>query len=162
MNTSMPRALRGKVAIVNVQNFDDNLCFIYSILASKHYVSHKDHPYRPNKYKKYLKELNYEGIKMPMAVKDIDKFENMNNMIINIYACERDGSEIWPRRISKKRGKAINLIMIEDDGRYHYALIKDLNRLLRSPADCNHTRELLNSKPIPQSNPPGWGEHYNC
>ena len=78
---------------------------------------------------------------MPMAVKDIDKFENMNNMIINIYACERDGSEIWPRRISKKRGKAINLIMIEDDGRYHYALIKDLNRLLRSPADTN-TKEF--------------------
>ena len=62
-------------------------------------------------------------------------------MIINIYACESDGSEIWPRRISKKRGKAINLIMIEDDGRYHYALIKNLNRLLRTPADT-HTKEF--------------------
>ena len=29
-----PQGLLGKHAIVNVQNFDDNLCFIYSILAS--------------------------------------------------------------------------------------------------------------------------------
>ena len=136
-----PEGLRKKEAIINVQNVDDMLCFIYSILAFLHPVSYKDHPYRPNKYKKYLKELNYEGIKMPMAVKDIDKFEKINNLIINVYACERGGSEIWLRRISKKRGEAINLLMIEDDGRYHYALIKDLNRLLRSPADTN-TKEL--------------------
>merc|ERR1711954_584574 len=73
-----PQGLQGKHAIINVQNFDDNLCFIYSILAFLYPVSYKDHPYRSNKYKKYLKELNYEGIKMPTAVKDIFEFEKMN------------------------------------------------------------------------------------
>ena len=28
--------------------------------------------------------------------------------------------------------------------------------------NVRYTEELLNPKPIPQSNPTGWGEHYNC
>ena len=49
-----PVCLRGKKAVLNIQN-DDMLCFLYCILAFLHPVSYKDHPYRPNKYKKYLK-----------------------------------------------------------------------------------------------------------
>ena len=135
-----PEFLKGKYAIVNMQNFHDNLCFIYCILAFLYPAT--DNPQRVNHYKKHLHKLKYEGIKMPMAVKDIEKFEKMNNLIINVYACERGGSEIWLRRISKKRGKAINLLMIEDDGRYHYTLINDLNILLKSPADGGSTREF--------------------
>ena len=102
----------------------------------------QDHAYRPNKYKEYFKELNYKDIEMPMAVTDIDKFEKMNDLIINVYGCNEDGSEIYPRRISKKRGKAINLLMLENGEAYHYVLIKNLNGLLRSHADGNHTKEF--------------------
>ena len=77
------------MSTVNVQNFYDNLC---CILAFLYPATHN--PQRVNHYKKHLHKLNYEGIIMPMAVKDIDKFENMNNIIIDIYACESDGSEI--------------------------------------------------------------------
>ena len=128
-----------KKAIVNIQNFHDNLCFLYCILAFLYPARH--HKERVNHYRKHLHKLKYQGIKMPMAVKDIEKFEKMNNLTINVYACERGGSEIWIRRISKKRGEAINLLMIEDDGRYHYTLIKDLNRLLRSRGD-RYTKEF--------------------
>ena len=68
-----------------------------------------------------------------MAVKDIEKFEKINNLIINVYACQRNewgDYEIEIRRISKKSGEAINLLMIEDNGKYHYTLITDLNKLL--------------------------------
>ena len=81
---------------------------------------------------------------MPMDVKDIEKFEKMNNLTINVYACERDEwgkYQILIRRISKKRGEAINLLMIEDNARYHYTLIKDLNRLMRSRGD-RYTKEF--------------------
>ena len=59
-----PKAIEVKKAIVNIQN-KDQICFFYSILASKHPVSYKDHPQRVNKYKEYLKELNYKDIEMP-------------------------------------------------------------------------------------------------
>ena len=34
--------------------------------------------------------------------------------------------------------------------------------LLDMLALCLHKAELLNPKPMPQSNPPSWGEHCNC
>ena len=88
------------MALVNVQNEDQN-CFLYSILASIHPIKGRDHPCRPTKYDQYFSELNYKGIGMPMAVKDIDKFEKMNDLVINVYGCTEDGTQIWPRRISK-------------------------------------------------------------
>ena len=74
------------------------LCFLYCILASKHPAA--TNPKRVNKYKEYLKELNYKDIEMPMAVTDIDKFEKMNDLIINVYSCNEDVTEICPSRIS--------------------------------------------------------------
>ena len=75
-----------------------------------------------------------------MAVKDIDRFEKINNLTINVYGCNEDGNEIYPRRISNRRdNNAINLLMLENGAGYHYVLIKNLNGLLRSHADGNHT-----------------------
>ena len=107
-----PQSLVQKVALVNVQNKDQN-CFLYSILASLYPV--KQNAERVSKYKKYLDKLNYKGIEMPMAVKDIDKFEKMNDLVINVYGCTEDGTQIWPRRIIKRRDKeVINLLMLEN------------------------------------------------
>ena len=66
-----PVGLVSKKALVNVQNQDQN-CFLYSVLASL--FPNKNNPEKISSYKKYLPELKYQGIEMPMAVKDIDKF----------------------------------------------------------------------------------------
>ena len=87
----------------------------------------------------YFEELNYDDIKIPMAVTDIDEFERMNGLIINVYGCTEDGKEIYS---SKKRGNAINLLMLENGEAYHYVLIKILNGLFRSCADGNNTKEF--------------------
>ena len=67
---------------------------------------------RPNKCKEYFKEISCKDTEMPLAVTDIDKFEKKNDVIINIYGCSEDIYEKWPRRISKRTGKAINLLML--------------------------------------------------
>ena len=71
-----------------------------------------------------------------MAVKDIDKFEKQNNYVINVYGCDQNGGNIFPRRISKRRDqKSINLLMLENGEHYHYVLIKNLNKLLGKQGD---------------------------
>ena len=78
-----------------------------------------------------------------MAVKDIDKFEKMNDLVINVYGCTEDGTQIWPRRISKRRDKeAINLLMLESGNDYHYVLIKNLNRLLGKSSAVSNPKEF--------------------
>ena len=126
-----PKHLQKKRAIVNIDNSKENdeKCFLWSVVA--HLFPTEKHANRVFNYKKYLNQIEYGDIKMPMALKDIDKFEKLNNLIINVYGCTENGKEIWPRRISKKRGKeAINLLMLEDENRYHYVLIKNFDRLL--------------------------------
>ena len=131
-----PKSLQKKKAIVNINNSKENdeKCFLWSVLA--HLFPTEKDACRVSKYKKYINKIKYDGISMPMKLKDIDKFEKLNNLIINVYGCTENGKEIWPRRISKKRGKeAINLLMLEDGKRYHYVLIKSLNRLLGKGKD---------------------------
>ena len=79
-------------------------------ISFRNSVSYKDNAKRVNKYKEYLKELNYKDIEMPMAVTDIDRFEKMNNLTINIYGCNEDGTEIYPRWISEKRDKMLSIL----------------------------------------------------
>ena len=71
-----PKSLVKKMVIVNVQN-NDNLCFLYSILAQL-YCAGKD-PCRVSKYKQYLNTLKYDGIEMSIPVGDIDRFEKLKN-----------------------------------------------------------------------------------
>ena len=123
---------------MNIQN-EDMLCFLYCIIAFLHSVSHNKE--RVNNYKKHLHKLNYEGIKMPMAIKDIDKFERMNILTINVYGCSKDGGKIWPRRISKRRdNRAINLLMLNNGAGYHYNLIRHLNRLVGKGGSGTHSK----------------------
>ena len=86
-----PVCLVKKRAIVNIQN-EDMLCFLYCIIAFLYPVT--KHTERVKQYEKYLERLNYKDIEMPMAVAAIDNIEKMNYLIINIYGCNEDGSEI--------------------------------------------------------------------
>ena len=61
-------------SIINEQN-EDNECFKYAVLSTIHYDDiYKNHQ-RVSKYKNYQDELNFKGIKFPVSLKDIDKFE---------------------------------------------------------------------------------------
>ena len=131
-----PTRLANKKAIINVKNEDDR-CFEYSILASL-YPAKNNRPNRVSHYEEYLPKLKTNGIEMPMATKDIKKFEKMNPYRINVYSCNTDGTNIQPRQLSKSRDKnkkLINLLMLTQDGKYHYTLITNLNKLLGHRGD---------------------------
>merc|ERR1711954_177560 len=76
-----PSAIRVKKAVVNIQNFHDNLCFVYSILAFM-FLNENGNVSRVSTYKKYLDKLNYKDFEMPMAVDDIDRFEKKNGLVM--------------------------------------------------------------------------------
>jgi len=96
------------------------------------------HAERTSHYQPFLDELKTDGIKFPMKIQQIPKFENMNDLTINVYTTNKSGSDIWPVYISKRRGNnPINLLLLSDDEKYHYTLIKNFNGLLRKPKDHN-------------------------
>ena len=105
---------------------------------------------RTSSYPHFDTELKYDGINFPINLHDISKFEKLNNLSVNVYGIESDENsrrkEIVPLYSSqfKSNKRTIHLLMIgntvydfdeEDDKSnpvYHFALIKNLSRLVRS------------------------------
>ena len=62
---------------------------------------------------------------MPMRLQQIPKLKKMNNLTINVYMTDRTAEEKWPVYISKRRdNEAINLLLLSDNEKCHYTLIK--------------------------------------
>ena len=80
--------------------------------------------------------MNTDGIIFPLRLNKIPKFEKMNNLTINVYTANTTGKDKWPIYISKRRGDdPINLLLLSDEEKSHYTLIKNFNGLLRKPKD---------------------------
>ncbi|GBM49730.1 hypothetical protein AVEN_175949-1 [Araneus ventricosus] len=101
---SLPEKIQEKKAVINVQN-KDNKCFMWAVLSALHAV--EEHAERVSKYKAYESELNFKGIEFPVSLKDITKFEKLNNISVNVYDKNREGDS-------------------------HYSWIKNLSRLIGS------------------------------
>ena len=72
-----------------------------------------------------------EGLKFPVNLNNINKFENHNSSIsVNVFGYEQ---LIYPLRISEhnyKRESTVNLLLISDDTKQHYCWIKDICKLI--------------------------------
>ena len=87
--------------------------------------------------KKIEDHLDWSMMNFPINFNDIDKFEKKNNISINIIGLNDNGSYV-PMRPTKiiNAIKEIDLLLINDGEKWHYVVIKNLNRLLGS--QCNN------------------------
>ena len=97
----LPKWIKNKKAIVNIQN-KDQYCFLYSVLANLYPAN--DHKNLPSKYKEYFNKIDYSMLEFPVKIdSSIEKFEEANNLSINIYTLENN--LIVPIRISSNVDK---------------------------------------------------------
>ena len=123
----LPYWLARKKAIVNPHN-DDKECFKWSVIAAEN-VGMKD-PQRVSNLRKFTDNYDWSGLEFPVSIKDIGKFENRNNISVNVLAVE--GKDIYIHRKGRRMGREINLLMVSEDGINHYTSVKSLSRLLKS------------------------------
>ena len=126
---TLPKHIMLKRAVINVQS-EDNACFAWSVVAALHPT--QDHPARKSSYPHYSAILNFGDIEFPVALKDIRKFERLNNNIsINVYDIKKN--RFAPLQLSdEKKEKHVNLLYMQDnEGNVGYfMLIKNLSRLI--------------------------------
>ena len=83
------------------------------------------------KLRETSKDLNWEGMKFPVNLSDINKFKNHNSSIsVNVFGYEK---LVYHLRISEhnyKRESTVNLLLISDDTKQHYCWIKDISKLV--------------------------------
>ena len=131
----IPREIKLKKAVINVQSMD-NACFAWSVVAALHPAER--HADRESSYPHYTTVLNLQDIKFPVTLKDITKFERLNNVSINVYSVEeqKKALNVLPIRLTgDKREKHVNLLYMKDprdDNVGHFAWIKNLSRLIHN------------------------------
>ena len=124
----LPTELRNsKKGLINMKNEDEE-CFRWCHI--RHLNPQTKYPERIKKEdKKMINELNYDGIDFPLSQKHYNKVEKQNSIRINVFGYE-DGQP-FPINISKETFEdQMNLLLITEDEKKHYVLIKDFNAFM--------------------------------
>ena len=116
---------------------EDNECFKWCVTRALNPVE-RDSERVTQKLRKQSEELNWKGISFPREVDKIDRFEK-NKLFVSVDILYISGNEnIQPLRISNvEREHNINLLLIKQDEKKHYCLIKNMSRLLSSQVSKN-------------------------
>ena len=109
-------------SLMNIKN-DDQFCFLWCILA--HLCPVEDNKSGTSNYSMNFNKLNLEGLEFPMKVKDIPKFEKLNNLNVNVFELTR--TVLTPIHINKNYLQPqIDLLLFEN----HYCLLTKLHGLI--------------------------------
>jgi len=96
-------------------------------------------------YSHYMTVLNFDDIEFPMTLKNIGKFEHLNNMSINVYGIKEQ--KILPLQLANnKREKHVNLLYVQDprnDNIDHFTLINNLSRLVSSQLSKHNGKKYI-------------------
>ena len=127
----LPDWIMRKKAIINIRNTDDK-CFLWCVVRYLNPKPKNDD--RLSDLKEKESTLNTKGIKFPMKVRDIAKFEALNPSIpgINVFSVNENNKFYPLRKANRNPQETIDLFLYEKDGQSHYSLIKHFYRLFRS------------------------------
>lgn len=91
-----------------------------------------------NKYKRFENEFSFKNIQFPVRVSNIPKFEEMNNVSVNLFGINEDDI-IIPLYITHRKVEShVDLLLLTAAGISHYIWINKLSRLL-------HAQEVLDN-----------------
>ncbi|XP_074036831.1 uncharacterized protein [Leptinotarsa decemlineata] len=145
----LPKFIELKKSVVNVIN-QDQYCFAWAVTSALYPASVR--VCEISSYPHFSTVLNVAGMDFPVKLKDIPKFEIMNDCSINVYGlekCFKNGKDsydvVGPLHYSKRRlNSHVNLLNIMDDsGNSHYCWIKDLSRLVSSQISAHEHRKYF-------------------
>ena len=113
--------------LVNIKN-KDNECFRWCHIRYLN-PKNKDSQRIKKSDKNMIDKLDYSGIEFPVIVKQYNEIEKQNNININVFGYEEKQSlTIY---VSKEKHKNhFNLLLITEDKKNHYVLIKDFNKFM--------------------------------
>ena len=125
--------LKDKKSTINPKNNDDK-CFQYAITLALNLDNIDNHPERISKIKPFIDQYNWKDIDFPPTSKDWKKFEQNNEIALNILYVPHNTRKIQVAYKSKNNltfDKQLILLMITNGEKWHYFIVKSLPGLLR-------------------------------
>ena len=128
----LPKFLESKKAIVNMKNNDEK-CFLWCVLRALN-LKTNNNGLIDGDLKSKIDTLNMKDIKYPVKLPDINEFERLNlSIAISVFAYS-ETDKVYPLRISKHSNRLhkVRLLLITEEKKMHYCLIKNMSRLVSS------------------------------
>ena len=75
----------------------------WAVIKALKLASTESHPEHVSNLRKFANNYDWSGLKSPVAIKDIEKFENKNNILVNVLKVE--GKDIHTCRKGQKTHK---------------------------------------------------------
>ena len=125
--------------MINIKNKDDK-CFRWCHI--RHLNPQKKDPQRiKTDDKQYVDKLNYNGITFSVSQKQYQKIEKQNSIKINVFGYEE--RQPYPIHVSKETFEdQMNLLLITEDEKKHYILIRDFNRFMQNQSKHQHRKHF--------------------
>ena len=125
----LPKFLAAKKAIINLKN-EDNECFKLALARTLNTVENKTlniliKNFEKNQWSSIGMVWNFQSIWMISI-----NLNDNSSISVNVIGYEK---AVYPLRISKhnyKRESTVNILLISDNTKQHYCLIKDISKLL--------------------------------
>jgi hypothetical protein len=115
---------------------NDNECFKWAVTRALNPTD--THPERISKeLKEQSEELNWEGTEFPTPLNNIKRFEDNNNIGINVFSAD-ESLKVYPLRVSGKNDP-IRLFLWKN----HYSVVKDMSRLAGSQISKNEHKKYI-------------------
>lgn len=98
------------------------------------------HPERIKKSDRSLiNKLDYSNVEFPVKVTSFNKIEKQNSIRINVFGYEN--KQAYPMYVSKERfDDHLNLLLITNEDKQHYLLIKDFDRFMYNQTKHEHRK----------------------
>jgi hypothetical protein len=117
-----------KFRLINMKN-EDQECFKWCIGRSE-CMGQKNPQRVSERVKEAAEKYNWKGIRFPMSLQQISKFEGQNDIAVSIYYLDDDSSKLELRQLCVSKvmtTKHVMMLLIEEDGVTHYVLMQSLS-----------------------------------
>ena len=133
-----PKVIVKKKAVINMEN-KDNQCGKWAVTRALNPVE-RDAERVTKILIKQSEKYNWDGIEFPMKLKDIHKFENNNNVNVNVFSFDDETKKVYTLRLSKtEHEETINLFLYDE----HYGVVKNLSRLVSSQVNKQDHKKYI-------------------
>ena len=136
-----PKLNNSMKGLINLKNKEIE-CFKW---CQVRFINSQDkHPDRIKKQDKEITStLDYRGINFPMKARDYEIIEERFDIKVNVFGYE---NKVFPLYVSKKSNEQVlNVLLISNEEKSHYAFIKDFNRLMYSRTKHQHKKHFYMS-----------------
>ena len=131
----LPESIKRKKAIINMKNNDDE-CFNWAVTRALSPTN--THPERiSDELEGQSRELNWKGTEFPTSFNNIKKFEENNNIGVNVFSAD-ESLKVYPLRLAGKPNP-INLFLWKN----HCSVIKDMSRLVSAQINKKEHKKYI-------------------